>query len=80
MLGKVIKIYRGEGGGGAWASPSRLELTKHVPSNCKYKFDCTECNSNQKWNKELRHCECNCPISHHVCEKGYGLKSSYMCL
>ena len=27
-------------------------LVKHVLSDYKYKFDCTACNSNQKWNNE----------------------------
>ena len=27
-------------------------LTKHVPCECKCKFDGRKCNSNQKWNND----------------------------
>ena len=43
-------------------------LTKHISCECKYKFDGRKCNSNQKWNKDKRQCECK---NHHICEKDY---------
>ena len=33
-------------------------LTKHVSCECKCKFDCRKCNSNQKWNNGKCRCEC----------------------
>ena len=43
-------------------------LTKHIPCECKCKFDSTKCKSNQLWNNDKCRCECK---KHHVCKKGY---------
>ena len=43
-------------------------LTKHVSCECKCKFDCRKCNSNQKWNNGKCRCESK---KHHMCEKDY---------
>ena len=32
--------------------------TKHISSECKFKFDCRKYNSNQKWNNDKCRCEC----------------------
>ena len=32
-------------------------VTKHIPFDCKYKFDSTVCNSNEKWNNKACQCE-----------------------
>ena len=34
------------------------KLTKHISWECKCKFDCRKCNSNQKWNKDKCRFEC----------------------
>ena len=33
-------------------------LIKHISCDCKCKFTSTTCNSNQRWNNEICHCEC----------------------
>ena len=33
-------------------------MTKHFSCDCKCKFNCTKCNSNQKWNNKTCQCEC----------------------
>ena len=33
-------------------------MTKHIPCDCKCKFNSTTCNSNQKWNNRTCQCEC----------------------
>ena len=33
-------------------------MTKHIPCDCKCKFNSTTCNSNQKWNNKTCQCEC----------------------
>ena len=43
-------------------------LTKHISSQCKFKFDGRKCNSNQWWNNDKCRCECK---RHHVCEKDH---------
>ena len=43
-------------------------LTKHVSCECKCKFDCRKCNSNQKRNNDKCWCESK---THHICEKDY---------
>ena len=43
-------------------------LAKHIPCECKYKFDGTKCNSNQWWSNNKCWCECK---KHHICEKDY---------
>ena len=44
------------------------KLIKHIPCECKCKFDGTKCKSNQWWNKDKYRCECK---KHNVCEKDY---------
>ena len=46
-------------------------LTQLISCVCKCKFGGRNCNSDQKWNKEWRWCECKNPIKHWVCEKDY---------
>ena len=43
-------------------------LTKHIPCECKCKFDGRKCNSDQWSNNNKCRCECK---KHHVCEKDY---------
>ena len=31
---------------------------EHISCDCKYKFNSTKCNSNQKWNNKISQCEC----------------------
>ena len=45
---------------------NKKKLAKHIASKCKYKFDETRCNSNQKWNNDKCRCECK---KHYICEK-----------
>ena len=33
-------------------------LTKHIPCECKCKFDGRKCKPNQKWNNNKCRCEC----------------------
>ena len=33
-------------------------LTKHISYDCKCEFDGRKRKSNQKWNEDLRQCEC----------------------
>ena len=33
-------------------------LIKHISCDCKCKFNSTTCNSNQRWNNEICHCQC----------------------
>ena len=33
-------------------------LTKHMPCECKCKFDGRKCNSDQWWNDDKYRCEC----------------------
>ena len=33
-------------------------ITRQISSDCKFKFNSTTCNSNQKWNNET--CQCDC--------------------
>ena len=37
-------------------------LRKHTSCNCRWKFDVTKCNSNQKWNNYKYKCNCKKPI------------------
>ena len=46
-------------------------LTKYISSECKFKFDVRNCNSNQKWNIDKCRCECKNPEEHNACEKHY---------
>ena len=50
-----------------WINESKT-LTKHIPSECKYKLDGTKYNSNQWWNNDNCWRECK---KHHICEKEY---------
>ena len=43
-------------------------LVKHISYDCKCKFSSATCNSNQKWNNETCHCECD---NHSMCKKDY---------
>ena len=43
-------------------------LTKHIPCECKCKFDERKCNSNQWWNNDKCRCQCK---KRHLCEKDY---------
>ena len=36
---------------------NQLFLTKHIPCECKCKFDGRKCNSNRKWNNNKCRCE-----------------------
>ena len=31
---------------------------ERISCDCKYKFNSTKCNSNQKWNNKISQCEC----------------------
>lgn len=35
-----------------------VTLVKHISSQCRYEFDCRQCNSKQKWNSNK--CQGNC--------------------
>ena len=48
-------------------------LAKHIPCECKCRFDRTKCKSNKLWNNDKCQCECK---KHHVCKKGYVWNSS----
>ena len=41
-------------------------LLKHLPYDCKCKFNSVTCNSNQKWNNDIFQCECKNYI---ICQK-----------
>ena len=43
-------------------------MTKHISCDCKWKFNSTTCNSNQKWNNKT--CQCECKI-YRMCIKDY---------
>ena len=43
-------------------------LTRHISCDCKCKFNCTTCNSNQKWNNDK--CQCRCK-KYFTCKKDY---------
>ena len=43
-------------------------LAKHNFCDCKWNFDCTTCNLNQKWNNETCQCECK---NYYTCKKDY---------
>ena len=43
-------------------------LTKHVPCECKCKFNGRKCNSTQKWNNDKYRYQCK---KDHICEKDY---------
>ena len=43
-------------------------LTKHIPCECKCKFDSSICNSDRKWNNDKCWCECKNP-EHNACGK-----------
>ena len=34
------------------------EMTEHIPSDCKCKFNSAICNSNLTWNNKACQCEC----------------------
>ena len=48
-------------------------MTKHVPCDCKCKFNSTTCNSNQKWNNKT--CQCEGKI-YQTCKKDYSWNPS----
>ena len=53
-------------------------MTKHTSCDCKYKFNITTCNSNQKWNKKTCYCKCKSYLldpSTCICENSKYLKS-----
>ena len=55
-------------------------LTKHIPRECKCKFDRTKCNSNQKWNNDKCQCGYKNLKAYHVCKKDYVLNpATYTC-
>ena len=41
-------------------------LLKHLPCDCKCKFNSVTCNSNQKWNNDIFQCECK---NYTMCQK-----------
>ena len=41
-------------------------LLKHLPCDCKCKFNSVTCNSNQKWNNDIFQCECK---NYGICKK-----------
>ena len=41
-------------------------MAKHTPCDCKWAFNSTACNENQKWNIETCKFECK---SYHECKK-----------
>ena len=43
-------------------------LAKHIPCECKCKFDGKNCNLDQWWNNDKCWCECK---KHRLCEKNY---------
>ena len=43
-------------------------LTKHIPCECKCKFDVRKCNADQRWNNDK--CQCKCKKLC-VCQKDY---------
>ena len=43
-------------------------LTKHIPCECKCKFDVRKCNSDQRWSNDK--CQCKCKKLC-VCQKDY---------
>ena len=43
-------------------------IYKHISWECKCKFDCRKCNSNQKWNNGKCQPECNNLKRHHACK------------
>ena len=43
-------------------------MAKQILSYCKFKFNSTTCNSNQKWNNKT--CECECK-NYRKCKKDY---------
>ena len=52
-------------------------MAKLFSCDCKYKFDSTTCNSNQKWNNETLQCECK---NYCTCKKDYSLvRSTCIC-
>ena len=42
-------------------------LAKHIPCECKCKYDSKKCNSNQKWNNNK--CWCKCKNKKSMCAK-----------
>ena len=46
---------------------------KYLSCNCKWRFDSTACNSNQKWNNETCQCECK---SYQTCREDCGWNPS----
>ena len=52
-------------------------MIKHISCDCKCKFNCTTCNSNQKWNNETCQSECK---NYRKCKKYYSWNpSSFIC-
>ena len=48
-----------------------------ISRDCKYKFNSTTCNSNQKWNNKTCQCECK---TYRKCKKDYSWNpSTYIC-
>ena len=43
-------------------------MTKHIPFNCKFKFNSTTCGSNQKWKNKTCQCEYK---NYRECKKDY---------
>ena len=48
-------------------------MAKHISCDCKYIFNSTTCNSDQKWNNETCQCECK---NYHTCKKDYSCNPS----
>lgn len=46
-------------------------LAKNISWECKYKFDCRKCNSDQKKNNDKWWHKCKNPEELNACEKGY---------
>ena len=52
-------------------------MTKHIPCDCKCKFNSTTCNSNQKWNNKTCQYECK---NYHKCKKDYRWNPPSTCI
>ena len=48
-------------------------MRDHISCDCKWKFNGTTCNSNQKWNNKIWQCKCK---SYFKYEKGYSWNPS----
>ena len=52
-------------------------MIEHISFDCKWKFNSTTCNSNQKWNNKTCQCECK---NYHKCKNDYSwIPSTCIC-